>query len=184
VKAAVMSDLSPQTCLHPVSVVEAQRLSELSVQTFCDTFGYLYNEADLQGHLSTKRSTAAYAELIAKQRDKFFFVTYQGEALGYLSFGANSLPYDKAPAGSMELKQFYLLKQAQGQGLGNKALREALALPELSQAPAVYLGVWQHNHGAQRLYARYGFRIVGNYYYSVGSQKDPEFIMERKQNSI
>jgi RimJ/RimL family protein N-acetyltransferase len=39
--------------------------------------------------------------------------------------------------------------------------------------------VWSENFGAQRLYARYGFTRVGDYFFPVGEHRDHEFILRR-----
>ncbi len=52
------------------------------------------------------------------------------------------------------------------------------ALAWLGAGP-VWVGVWSENHGAQRLYARHGFRRVGEYQFPVGEARDLEFILRR-----
>jgi hypothetical protein len=39
--------------------------------------------------------------------------------------------------------------------------------------------VWSENHGAQRLYARYGFDKIGEYGFPVGQTIDREFILKQ-----
>lgn len=46
--------------------------------------------------------------------------------------------------------------------------------------PALFLSVSSGNTGAQRLYARHGFRHVGDYLIEVGQQSDREFIRRRE----
>lgn len=42
--------------------------------------------------------------------------------------------------------------------------------------PALFLSVFSGNTGAKRLYARHGFRHLGEYLFEVGQQRDREFI--------
>jgi ribosomal protein S18 acetylase RimI-like enzyme len=51
-------------------------------------------------------------------------------------------------------------------------------LDSQSRVP-LYVGVWSENYGAQRFYARYGFRKVGEYGFPVGTTVDHEFILKR-----
>ena len=48
----------------------------------------------------------------------------------------------------------------------------------------VWIGVWSENHGAQRMYERFGFRRVGEYYFHLGAVDDLEFIMRRVRHSL
>ena len=43
------------------------------------------------------------------------------------------------------------------------------------------MDVWEHNHGAQRFYSRYGFEVVGSRRFEVASgvQMDLDLVMVR-----
>ena len=47
------------------------------------------------------------------------------------------------------------------------------------QRRTLWVGVWEENFGAQRFYARYGCRKVGEYDFIVGDTHDREFILRR-----
>ena len=57
----------------------------------------------------------------------------------------------------------------------------ALSHPLMNCAENIYLGVWEHNLGAQRFYKSYGFNEVGEYLFEVesGTPADRELIMLR-----
>ena len=53
-------------------------------------------------------------------------------------------------------------------------------LPHPDVGPrTLWIGVWSENYGAQRLYARHGFEIVGEYSFMVGDHADRELITRR-----
>ena len=58
----------------------------------------------------------------------------------------------------------------------------ALNDPRLHGATNIYLDVWEHNHGAQRFYKRYGFEKVGerSFHVESGEETDVDFIMVRR----
>jgi ribosomal protein S18 acetylase RimI-like enzyme len=80
------------------------------------------------------------------------------------------------PPGTLELSRIYLLAHAQGGGRGSSLLNTVLERVEERGRLALFLGVFSGNTGAQRLYARHGFRHVGEYLFEVGPQCDREFI--------
>jgi len=89
------------------------------------------------------------------------------------------VPASEVTPGCGELDRLYLLAGAQGGGLGSRLLGEALAWLEKDGPRRLWIGVWSENLGAQRLYARHGFEVVGTYEFIVGETRDREFIMRR-----
>ena len=67
----------------------------------------------------------------------------------------------------------------QGSGLGARLFAETLDWLQSSGPRAVWIGVWSENFGAQGLYERHGFKVVGTYKFVVGQTQDHEFIMRR-----
>jgi ribosomal protein S18 acetylase RimI-like enzyme len=84
------------------------------------------------------------------------------------------------PENSGELSRLYLRKSAQGGGLGARLLETALEFLR-DRFEHVYLSVYAENTVAQRLYGRYGFVKVHDYFYRVGDHLDPEWIMKLKE---
>ena len=78
-----------------------------------------------------------------------------------------------------ELDRLYLLADHQSGGTGGRLLAEALAWLEKDEPRRLWIGVWSENHGAQRLYARHGFEVVGAYDFVVGRTLVHELIMRR-----
>ena len=77
------------------------------------------------------------------------------------------------------MKRLYLLRVAQNGGLGGRLAETALAWLHEAGPRTLWIGVWSGNHGAQRLYGRWGFEKVGEYGFAVGETIDREFILRR-----
>jgi len=166
--------------LRPGVPADAAPLAELGAITFTETFGHLYSPADLTAFLAEKRTPDFYAELL---RDPGIFITVaeegQGALVGYVLAGPCKLPVPDLASTAGEVRELYLLTSHQGHGLGTRLLEGALDWLDHTGHSPLYVGVWSENHGAQRLYGRYGFRKVGEYEFPVGKQMDREFILER-----
>jgi len=67
----------------------------------------------------------------------------------------------------------------QGKGLGTHLMQAAMDWLLRNGPRALWLGVWSGNPGAQRFYARYGFRQAGEYQFAVGQTRDRELIFTR-----
>ena len=173
--------LSAMTTL--ATAADAAALSGLArrafQETFVDGFQLPYTPSDLatflQGYAPEKT-----ARWISDARAHVLGAEDAGGSLvAYAHAGDNALPVpvgDGDGSGAGELKRLYVLRSAQGAGLGKALLERSLAW---LGARRVYIGVWSGNNKAQRLYSHYGFAVVGGYKYVVGDTFDDEYIMAR-----
>lgn len=160
---------------------EAEALAALGAATFTATFGHLYSQANLEKFLAKNHSPAAYRDLLADADSAVWIAEDAGEKVGYAVAGPCTLPVPDMAPNSGELGRLYLVKRAQGTGLGKRLLDVALEFLRRSYS-RVYLSVYRENFVAQRIYSRVGFRIIHDYFYMVGDHADPEFIMELAQS--
>ena len=159
---------------------DAAPLAELAALTFTQTFGHLYPPEDLHLFLTTKRTAAAYAKILAEPgAAAWAAVDEAGRFRGYAVAGRCGLPVQNLEASSGELRELYVDNGAQGHGLGTRLLDAAFGWLKEQKRTPLYIGVWSENHGAQRLYARHGFSKIGEYDFPVGSTLDREFILRR-----
>ena len=159
---------------------DADVLSALGTATFVATFGHLYTPEDLQAFLAESHSAAAYAKTLANQAHALWLAERDGEAVGYAQAGPCGLPHPAATPADGELKRLYLRADAQGAGIGDALLRQALAWLERDGPRTLWISVWSENFGAQRFYARHGFTFAGEYEFIVGAQRDREFMYRRQ----
>ena len=160
---------------------DASALARLGATTFDETFGHLYRPEDLQAFLEAGRTDEVYARLI-EDPDILVMIAEApgGEPVGYVVAGGCKLPLEVPDPGAGEVRELYVLARHQGHRLGTRLLEAALSwLGERGRSP-LYVGVWSENHGAQRLYGRYGFTKVGEYDFPVGTHLDREFILKQR----
>jgi ribosomal protein S18 acetylase RimI-like enzyme len=160
---------------------EAEALAALGAETFTATFGHLYSQANLEKFLAKNHAPAAYRQLLADADTAIWVAEDAGEMVGYAVAGPCTLPVPDMAPNSGELARLYLVKHAQGTGLGRRLLEIALDFLRLRYA-RVYLSVYRDNIVAQRIYTRVGFKKIHDYFYMVGDHADPEFIMELVQS--
>ena len=160
---------------------DAPLLSRLARGTFVETFGHLYPEADLNAFLDGSYETEKLRREIGAPRQQWLIAdAADGTPMGYAQAEPCSLPHADVNDSHGELKRIYILKAAQGTGLGRELMDRSLAfIAETFDGP-VWIGVWSENFKAQRLYERYGFSKAGSYEFAVGSVRDDEFILMRQ----
>ncbi|HMN47358.1 MAG TPA: N-acetyltransferase [Povalibacter sp.] len=156
------------------------QLARLGAVTFVETFGHLYKPQDLQTFLTSSRSEARYAKMLADAKTGIWLAGAESQPpVGYAVVGRCKLPVENLESTAGELQELYVLSGHRGLELGSRLLNVAFRwLDEQGFAP-VYIGVWSENEGAQRLYGRYGFMKVGEYGFPVGDHVDREYILKR-----
>lgn len=154
---------------------DAAMLADLGRRSFVDTFGHLYDPADLARFLEKHRQEQWRSELA----DPAFAVRIaeaDGEPAAYAKLGPLSFPIE--PEGDpIELRQFYVLKPWHGTSVSRDLMDWVLEESRRRAADELYLSVFIENHRARRFYERYGFRFVRTYAFMVGSQADEDHIL-------
>lgn len=169
--------------IAPIRIRDAQpddldALVALSRKTFTDKFGHLYRAEDLASFLDAEHGRDVYETALAAPGNLLRVAETGDGALGaYLACGKLTLPASDAPPGCVELKRLYVDTPLQGRGLGTRFIEEALDWARNEGAPAIYLSVFSENDGAQRLYERFGFEKIDEFWFPVGDHRDLEFLM-------
>ena len=160
-------------------VTEAEALSHLGRETFIQTFGHLYKADDLNMFLRDNHSPVIYRALLSDPTFSVWTVHSENrELVGFAVAGPCDLPVPDMSDKAGELKRFYVLDTFQGMGLGQGLMDQVLRWLE-ARFDTLYLSVYAKNDGAQRLYRRYGFQKILDYFYQVGTHADPEIVMQR-----
>ena len=157
------------------TTADAETICALARRTFTETFGRLYDPADLAAFLSGHTEDGWRGEI----RDRAFSVRVaeqDGSAVGYAKLGPPSLPITPRGA-AIELRQLYFLAPAQGTGAAQAMMAWAIGTARGRGADELYLSVFVDNHRARRFYERYGFERIGEYGFMVGNHRDSDDIM-------
>ncbi len=165
--------------IRRATVADALTVSRLAAHTFTETFGHLYPDDDLQAFLRDSYSVEKQAVILGHPAYAVWLLEQGDEAIGHAAAGPCGLPHPDVAAGDGELKRLYVLNRAQNGGWGGRMFQAALDWLQRDGPRTLWIGVWSENRGAQRFYARHGFKHVGDYEFPVGRVRDHEFILRR-----
>ena len=177
---------------------DAEALSALASTCYIQTFGQLYSSDDLDRFIHEAYSPEVLrVELGDPTRPTWLFFLEESEAdeaelgsadahtasegklIGYVTVCPAHLPHPDVKPTDGEVQRLYLLREYQGGGRGSMMLRHAIDYLLADGPRPLWIGVFSENLGAQRLYGRHGFKLVGEYKFMVGDHADREFIMRR-----
>jgi GNAT superfamily N-acetyltransferase len=157
------------------TLADAPAIDALFRQSFADTFGHLYDPADLAAFFASF-TAAAWEEELADPAYVLRLAEDDGRLAGFAKLGPLSLPAE--PSGpAMELNQLYVLPPWQGAGVAAVLMEWVLAEARRRGAAELFLSVFIDNHRARRFYERYGFAAVGRYDFMVGNHVDEDLIL-------
>jgi ribosomal protein S18 acetylase RimI-like enzyme len=160
----------------------ATRLATLGRQTFLETFAESAPAADMAVFLDQVYGPDIQLAELRDARYTFLLAEMQGELVGFAKLWRDStlgLPAGDATAGRLEIKQLYVAADWIGTGLGAALMRRCFTLAEAEHCTALVLGVWEHNQRAQAFYERFGFKVVGQHEFHIGSDVSTDLIMRR-----
>ncbi len=149
---------------------DAPTLSLVASATFLDTYATVLSGADIVAHCTVKNSIAAFETWLADPATIVTLAEYEpGHApIGYTVLTTPDFAIDSGPA-DIELRRIYLMKQAQGSGLGAALMGRVLEDAAAAGRTRVLLGVWDQNTRARAFYERQGFEIIGARQFMVGT---------------
>lgn len=159
------------------AAADAPAMAQLARDSFTETFGHLYDPADLAAFLAG-HSTQAWRSELDDPRFAVRLAEVGERAVAFAKLGPPSLPFTPEQD-AIELRQFYVLAPWHGKGLAAAMMDWVLATSAARGMGALYLSVFVDNHRARRFYARYGFTDVGPYAFKVGNQVDEDIVMRR-----
>jgi ribosomal protein S18 acetylase RimI-like enzyme len=155
---------------------DAEAIAMFANGSFTDTFGHIYDPADLSAFLADwnppERVRAQIGDTghdIALVRDD------AGAILGYIKMGPVEfdLPPEQPTDDAVELHQLYVAEAAKGTGIAAALMEWGIAWAR-ERASILYLTVFTENHRAQAFYRRYGFYDVGRNEFRVGNHIDED----------
>jgi len=164
--------------LRPAVPDDAAALAVFARRCFAETFGGDNRPEDMQVFLDATYGTQQQrAEIENPGWRTVLAIATDGDLLGFAQVRLRSTPPGTSEAAPMEIARFYVDQSAQGSGLAQTLMQQALAVARTQHASGLWLGVWERNARAIAFYRRQGFRDVGSQIFVLGSDRQTDRIM-------
>lgn len=161
---------------------DLETLTKLARETYSAAFGHSLSAADLASHLENKLSLNHVKRIL--DEDTVLIAETEDRMIGFVQFGHANLVAEAITRNYQEIRRLYVQAEFQNKGIGAQLMEAALAHPNSRHAERILLDVWEHNHGAQRFYERYGFKVEGERKFEVasGAETSLDLIMVRHRS--
>lgn len=161
---------------------DVQSLTKLAIETYTDAFGASMEASELAAHLATNFSEARIETCI--REDVVLVAELAEQMIGFVHFSDINIFVATPTSTSKKLRKLYVHRDFQNKGVGSSLMAAALEHPLLKGAEYIYVEVWEHNVGAQKLYKHYGFEKIDQRRLVLpsGAEADFDLIMVRQAN--
>ncbi len=167
----------PDHTIRRATLLDAQTLSELGARTFAASFGSQNTPEDLAEYLSRSFSRNQIAVELQNPRNIFMIVEVGNTAIGYAKLSENSPPEFVPGDRPLELARIYIEPARIGKGLGSALMQAAIDTARDLDRDTLWLGVWKDNPRAIAFYTRWGFTVVGEQKFILGSDVQDDYVL-------
>ena len=119
------------------------------------------------------------SELIIPDSE-FYFATLHNKVIGYLKLNFRQAQTELKDQGALEIERIYILKEFQGNGIGQVLYNTALQIATKSKAEYIWLGVWEKNFMAINFYKKNGFAEFDKHIFKLGNDEQTDLMMRLK----
>ena len=172
--------------LVKVKEEQAEVLRELEVQTYQETFGPYIKAEDMQDYFTHELSLEQIQKDLAQVESETYFALNEKEKIvGLLKFNWGQAQTEPVEAehsmeNAFEVHRIYVLKSHQGQGFGKEMFDFAMQEATKRKFSWVWLGVWEHNHPAQKFYQSLGFVKTDEHDFYMGNERHTDYTMTKQ----
>ncbi len=172
--------MTKQLHIQPANLSAAQQLAQFAEQAFRDAFADDSSPDDMETYIRESFSLSRIQSELADEANRFFVAVSPDDALvGYAKLRAGTLDPSVSGSNPIELERIYVGQSAIGCGVGAALMQASLTAARLDGYRTLWLGVWERNHRAIAFYKRWGFEVVGDHVFRLGSEDQTDLVMER-----
>lgn len=154
------------TVVRPAVLSDAAGIARVHVESWRTTYAGIIAEEVLQA-LSAERREPVWSRIISQAEGFMFVAEEDGQIVGFVH-GADEREGDPDYTG--EVTAIYLLKQAQGRGLGRELMRAAAHELHRRGHTSLLLWVLKDNLPARRFYEALGGQLLREKTIEIGGQ--------------
>ena len=179
-KPIAMTVSKLQITVRRATLSDAQYIAKMGAHVFTDTFGHSVSNEDLQSYLSEAYTPEAVARDIADPDKKMIVATDDDDVIrGFVAVGGGSSddPCLEDLERTAELHRLYVDVSAHGRGIGSLLVRSIEQIAKEAGVENIWLGVWEENYKAIKMYERWGYRTVGDHDFCLGAAVQKDYIM-------
>ncbi len=174
------SDKKFNISLRKASPRDVDLLIQLGKRCFYEAFNEVTAPDDMQAYLKTTFQKAAIENQLLDDRSLIFIAEKGADPGGYVYSHPAVPPPCVREKAAIKLERLYLRKRYYGRAVGAALMQISIEESRSRGYQSVWLSSWELNDRANAFYKKWGFKVVGNQKFAVGSDIQNDFILSRK----
>jgi ribosomal protein S18 acetylase RimI-like enzyme len=168
--------------IRKASPEDIATVAKLGADIFTVTFGHSVPADQLQSFLADSYSVAAIEnDFKDPMKDLVVASNQEGKIVGFALLTRGSFePCISHLESTIELQRIYVDPAYHGNGVGKSLANKLDDIARSEGFKHIWLGVWEENHGAQKMYEKLGYRKVGGHDFTIGEIVQTDDIMAKK----
>lgn len=160
-------------------------VTQLGRTTFIETFAHLNNPENFERYLNEKQVISVIEKEFADSKSLFFIAEYDNIPAGFLKlvFDEDENQPELKGKTCLWLERIYILEKYQGLKIARLMLEKTLEIAEKNQFEIVWLGVWEKNNKAIKIYENWGFKLFGSHIFNLGGDLQTDLLMKKEIKS-
>ncbi|KAK0123212.1 hypothetical protein ONS96_010212 [Cadophora gregata f. sp. sojae] len=161
---------------------DVEAIAALGSRVFSNSFGYSLSPVDLEAYLQSAYShTAIKSDLSNSNMDTIVATDSNDHVVGFsqLTRGTTE-PCLAGVEKTVELQRLYVSEDCHGAGVGRKLVDRVEGMAREQGFVTMWLGVWEENFKAQKVYLKLGYVKVGSHDFKMGDCIQTDWIMSKK----
>ncbi|CZS98914.1 uncharacterized protein RAG0_07466 [Rhynchosporium agropyri] len=161
---------------------DIEAIASLGSRVFTASFGYSLSTRDLEAYLQSAYSIAAIiSDLSNTNIDTIVATDSQDHVVGFsqLTRGTTE-PCLEGMEKTVELQRLYVSEDCHGAGIGRKLANRVEELAREQGFVTMWLGVWEDNLKAQKVYEKLGYVKIGHHDFVMGDCVQTDWILSKK----
>ncbi|KAH8884354.1 acyl-CoA N-acyltransferase [Thozetella sp. PMI_491] len=174
-----MASIDQSPVVRSASLDDAVSIAELGTRVFTVTFGHSVPPHELQAYLDDSYSVSAITkDLEDETKDTIVATDPGGNLLGFAILARGSTePCVDHVEDKVELLRIYVNSSQHGKGIGKLLYNSIETMARDQGFKHIWLGVWEENFKAQKVYKAWGYGEVGDHEFVIGSVVQRDLIM-------
>jgi ribosomal protein S18 acetylase RimI-like enzyme len=173
----------PQVTLRAAQPKDVPAIATIGSQVFAASFGYSMPAPDLQAYLISAYSPDAVARDLSTPLVSIIVACAPSHehVVGFAQLTRGTMEACLEGCESpVELQRLYVAQDFHGSGVGRMLVEKVESMARGEGYVTLWLGVWEENFKAQKVYERMGFAKVGSHDFVMGSCVQTDWILSKR----
>lgn len=161
-----------------VALNDINHLQSICKTTFFETYADGNTEENMQKYLDEVFTLDKLTAELKDPNTELYFAWLGNKPIGYIKINFGEAQTELQDNKSVEIERIYVLKEFQGNHVGQILFDKAHEIAKSRQAQYLWLGVWEKNPKALHFYKRNGFIEFDKHIFKLGDDMQTDIMMK------